>query len=66
MKKILLIFVLLFFSISAFSFPFAKDNGDYTSGSFKRNKKGEFVQYNKKGKKIGVYKIINGKFVKIK
>ena len=35
-------------------------------GVYRRTANGSIVQYNTKGKKIGVYKIKNGKYVKIK
>lgn len=35
-------------------------------GIFKKKRNGEFVQYDKNGKKIGVYKISNRKCVKVK
>ena len=35
-------------------------------GTFKKQSNGKFVQYDKNGKKIGTYKLTNGKFVRIK
>ena len=35
-------------------------------GSFKKKHNGTFAQYNEKGKQIGLYKIKNGKIVRIK
>jgi len=35
-------------------------------GTFKKNRKGDIIQYDKNGKKIGVYKIQNRRYGKIK
>ena len=65
MKNIIVVFILIF-CLTAYAAQARKLDGSYTTGVFKKNKKGEYVQYDKKGKKIGVYKLTNGKFVKIK
>ena len=36
------------------------------SGTFKKKFNGDFVQYDKNGKKLGVYKMSKGKLVKVK
>ena len=36
------------------------------SGTFKKMRNGDFVQYDKNGKKIGIYKINNGKLYRKK
>ena len=38
----------------------------YPQGTFKKLHNGNFVQIDEKGKKIGTYKITNGKLTKIK
>ncbi len=35
-------------------------------GTFKKKRNGTIIQYNDKGKKIGIYKLENGRYKKIK
>lgn len=65
MKKFLAFFVLLLFSTSAF----ANDNytqryNGYPQGTFKKSKSGKIIQYDKNGKKVGVYNINSRKYRK--
>ena len=66
MKRFLVIFlsVLLISPVWADLKP--SKNTNLPEGVFRKTRNGEFVQYNQKGKKIGVYKIINGRFTKVK
>lgn len=66
MRIFLTIFLLLLFVSSAFAKVPENLNGSLPDGVFKKNHRGQFVQYNNKGKKIGVYEFESGKFVKIK
>ena len=36
------------------------------TGTFKKKRNGTIVQYNDKGKKIGIYKLENGRYKKVK
>ncbi len=66
MRIFLTIFLLLLFISSAFAKVPENLNGSLPGGVFKKNYHGQFVQYDNKGKKIGVYEMKNGKLVKIK
>ena len=66
MKKIFVILGILIFAGCSFAGPMNKYYDGIEKGTFKKKSNGTIVQYDKKGKKIGTYKNINGKFVKIK
>ena len=66
MKRFLIIICIIAFAGSSTALPIKKDYTGYAQGTFKKKNNGTIVQYDKKGKKIGTYKNINGKFVKVK
>ena len=66
MKKFLLIICIITFIGSSYAASTNKDYGSYGQGTFKKKSNGTIVQYDKRGKKIGTFKQINGKFVKVK
>lgn len=66
MRIFLTLFLMLIFVSGAIAKVPENLNGSLPSGVFKKNYRGQFVQYNNKGKKIGVYEMKSGKFVKIK
>ena len=65
MKKFLAVLLIITFTPIVFA-DIQNNNKNFPEGTFKKNRKGEIIQYNSKGKKIGVYKINNGKYLKIK
>lgn len=65
MKKILILLTLLSFSLSVYAeVPQSKVN-NYPQGTFKKNRSGQIIQYDNKGKKIGVYKA-SKRYIKVK
>lgn len=66
MKKFLVIFLFLIFVSPVFSEVTTKKTNNLPDGVFRRSHSGDIVQYDKNGKKIGVYKVVKGKFVKVK
>lgn len=70
MRKVLLIMLIsLFFVPIVFADTknYKSAKYDYmTQGTFKKKANGKYVQYDKNGKKIGIYKISKGKFVRVK
>lgn len=66
MKKLLTIFILLISTTIVFAQNTNAKNNTLPQGIFKKKHNGQVVQYDNKGKKIGIYKIKNGKYVKIK
>jgi len=66
MKKFLVILILLLSVPSVFSVAPAMKSQNLPQGTFKQKSNGEIVQYDKNGKKIGIYKIQYGKLVRIK
>lgn len=66
MKKLLTIFVLLLFTSTTYAeIATQKKLYEMPEGTFKKSGN-KIIQYNIKGKKIGIYKYSNGKYVKIK
>ena len=63
MKKFLALLIVICFSLPVFA-VIPKKN--LPSGTFKKKKDGTIVQYNDKGKKIGIYKLENGSYKKVK
>ena len=66
MKKFLAFISIIAFIGSSYASPIKNEYSNYAQGTFKKKSNGTVVQYNSKGKKIGTYKNIKGKFVKIK
>ncbi len=67
MKKILIITFI--FMIAGAVFADVQPTKKYNNapqGTFKKNRNGDFVQYDKNGKKNGVYKISKGKYYRVK
>ena len=61
MRKLIAILILLSFMPLAFAeIPVRKYN-NLPQGTFKKKKDGTIVQYDKNGKRIGVYKVNSGK-----
>ena len=66
MKKILILSVLLSFSLSVYAeLPQTRINS-LPQGTFKKKRNGQIIQYDKNGKKLGIYKISSGRYVKVK
>lgn len=63
MKKFIIILVSICFALPAFALVPQKN---LPSGTFKKKRNGTIVQYNDKGKKIGIYKLENGRYKRIK
>ena len=65
--RIFLVLILLF---SFASFVYAeipeKKIKSFPEGTFKKARNGQIIQYDKNGKKVGVYKQYNGRFTKLK
>ena len=67
MRITCLLIAIIFFSISVNAeLSQVKTNKNLPQGTFKKSRSGKIIQYDKNGKKIGVYKIPNGRYVKIK
>ncbi len=66
MKKCLAIFLSFILVSPVLAATTMKKLNTTPEGVFKKNRNGDFVQYDKKGKKVGVYKLINGRLVKVK
>ena len=66
MKNFLIIFVSLVLISPVFADTYQQIKNSSPEGVFKKTRNGEIVQRDKNGKKIGVYKKINGRYVKIK
>ncbi len=68
MKRLFALLVIMFF-ISGMVFAedtYIKKYAGYPQGTFKKTRSGQIVQYDKNGKKIGVYKPSVRKYKKIK
>ena len=66
MRKVVVIFLVFIFSASVYANMPAKKYENMPQGTFKKSMNGTIIQYDSKGKKIGKYKIKNGKYVKVK
>ena len=66
MRTFLVVSLLLLFITPAFAKMPDSVSSSLPQGVFKKNYRGQIVQYDSKGKKIGVYEVKNGRFVKIK
>lgn len=69
MKKFLTVLCLLLFASASYAeisnLP-AKKFNNMPEGTFKKQKNGTIVQYDKNGKKIGKYKLDNGRYYRLK
>lgn len=66
--RIFLVLLLVFYLnnsvvLAGYNTKIAKNTA---SGTFKKSFTGKIIQYDEHGKKIGVYRNINGRYVKIK
>ena len=66
MKKLWVIFILFVTALSVCADLTTKKVNNLPDGVFKKTRGGEYVQLDKNGKKTGVYKIINGRLIKVK
>lgn len=66
MKKLAVLFVILIFSLTVCAKTSVKHANKYPQGVFKKSWNGDIIQYDKKGKKTGIYKVKNGNAIKIK
>ena len=66
MKKLFVLLVLFIFPLAVFADAQSAKTSSLPQGYFKKKSNGEIIQYNKNGKKIGVYKLRNGKYVQVK
>lgn len=66
MKRVFTLIIILLFSASGFAQIPAKKFENMPKGTFKKTWNGKIVQYDKSGKKVGLYKQNNGKYVKTK
>lgn len=67
MKKFFILFIIFVCTgvVFAMDVP-VKKYGNIPQGTFRKNRNGDFVQYDKNGKKIGVYRISKGMYLKVK
>ena len=67
MKRLFTVLLLIFFIGTANAeFVPSKRINSMPEGVFKKTRSGKIVQYNSKGKKIGIYKYSNGRYVNVK
>lgn len=66
MKKFFVIFLLLAFISPVLAELNTKKINNTPEGVFRKTRNGEIAQYDKKGKKIGVYKVVNGRYIRVK
>ncbi len=66
MKKFFVIFLLLAFISPVWAELNTKKINNTPEGVFRKTRNGEIAQYDKKGKKIGVYKVVNGRYIRVK
>ncbi|MBR6127320.1 hypothetical protein IKQ21_06510 [bacterium] len=66
MRGFLVIFIMLTFSVAAFAELPERKFKNLPEGTFKRTRSGKIVQYDKNGKKIGVYNLNSKRLVKTK
>ena len=65
MRKFFAVLILLSFVCSSYAEEtYTKKYKGYPQGTFKKAKNGSIVQYDKNGKKVGVYKNYTRKYVK--
>ena len=64
-KKVIIL-LLSFFVCSSAMADYVLNRANMPQGTFKKKRNGTIVQYDKKGKKIGVYKLSRGTYIKIK
>lgn len=66
MRALLTLFCLICFAGTSFSVVPTRRVRSYPEGTFRKQRNGAIVQYDKNGKKIGIYKLNNGRYIKTK
>ena len=66
MKNLCILLIVLLFGLSAYAEITQNKPNNLPHGSFRKNRSGQIVQYDKNGKRIGLYKVSNGRYVKLK
>ena len=66
MKKILISLMVLSFSLSVFAEIPQNKSANLPQGTFKKRRNGQIIQYDKNGKKLGVYRVTSGRYIKVK
>ena len=66
MKKIFVIGLILMTCSTVLAESSVSYHRNMPQGTFKEKRGGEIVHYDKNGKKVGVYKSVGGRYVKIK
>ena len=66
MKKLIAILLVFCMVPSVYAVPELKKRPNLPQGTFKKKKNGDVIQLDSKGKKIGIYRVKNGKYVKVK
>lgn len=66
MRALLTVFCLICFAGTSLAVVPARRLHSYPEGTFRKQRNGTIVQYDKSGKKIGIYKLNNGRYVKAK
>lgn len=66
MKKLWVIFLFFVLVLPVCAELTTRKINNLPEGVFKKTRGGEYVQLDKNGKKIGVYKVINGRLIKVK
>jgi len=67
MKNLCLFLVISsLYCLSVFAEPQQNRINNFPQGTFKKTHNGKYIQYDKNGKKIGIYKISNGRYIKVK
>ena len=65
MKKFFVILILLTFALCVYADEqYVKKYNNYPQGTFKKSRNGKIIQYDKNGKKVGVYNINSRKYKK--
>ena len=66
MRKVLVLITFFAFISTAFAGLPERKLKNLPEGTFKKTRNGTIVQYDKNGKKVGIYKLNSGKYVKTK
>lgn len=66
MKKVSVLFIVLLFTISVYAKAPIKNTNKLPTGVFRKNWRGNIVQYDNNNKKLYTYKMKNGKIVSVK
>ena len=66
MKRLLCIALMSMFATTALAAIPVRELKNPPQGTFKKTRSGKIIQYDKKGRKIGVYKLKSGNLTRIK